>query len=290
MRVVSLIASATEILHGLGLGEYQVGRSHECDYPPSVLELPACTRPRFPTTGSSAEIDRLAKQTLVSVGSVYEVFEDILQVLEPTHILTQTQCKVCAVSLDDVERALSGRFPTRPRVVALEPNSLADIWNDIRRVATACERSFLGDALVDRLQNALSAIERKAAAAGVRPRVACIEWQDPLMYAGHWTPELIRLASGDPCTLTADPDVILVAPCGSEMERTASEMRSLESRPEWPDLRAVRARRVYLADGNRYFNRPGPRLLDTCQIVAEILHPSLFPPTLEGSAWQSALT
>src|SRR6202165_4362369 len=137
-RIVSLIASATEIVHALGLGPQQVGRSHECDFPDEVRTLPVCTTPSFQIAGSSAEIDRRVKERVANALSVYEVFQDVLEPLQPTHIVTQTQCRVCAVSLEDVERALAGSISSRPKLVALEPNALADIWRDIRRVAAAC--------------------------------------------------------------------------------------------------------------------------------------------------------
>src|ERR1700691_2916195 len=138
MRIVSLIASATEMVHSLGLGEFQVGRSHECDYPDQIRSLPVCTAPGFDISGDSQQIDARVKATLADAVSVYQVFEDVLEQLQPTHIVTQTQCKVCAVSLDDVEKAISAKFSARPEVVALEPNSLADIRSDILRLARSC--------------------------------------------------------------------------------------------------------------------------------------------------------
>ena len=152
LRIVSLIASATEIVHALGIGEFQVGRSHECDYPPLVSLLPVCTSPSFPVNGSSAEIDSLVKGRLSSALSLYEVSVPLLEQLRPTHIITQTQCKVCAVSLEDVERALAESVTTRPRIVPLEPNALVDIWTDIRRVAEACGVSAAGEELVKALR------------------------------------------------------------------------------------------------------------------------------------------
>ena len=301
MRIVSLISSATEIVHALGLGAHQVGRSHECDYPESVKSLPVCTSPKFAVNGDSREIDRLVKETLADSVSVYDVFNDVLEALSPTHILTQTQCKVCAVSLEDVERALSASFSTRPNVVALEPNSLADVWNDIHRVARACRVPERGEELISALQERMELIRSTASAAGQRPRVACIEWQEPLMAAGNWTPELIEMAGGVDLfgkpghhsppiefsdLVAADPDVIIVAPCGYDIARATAEMHWLTRRPEWPMLPAVRNRRVYVADGNQYFNRPGPRLVETLRIMAEILHPGHFNATLEGAGWK----
>lgn len=284
----------------MGLGDFQVGRSHECDFPAAVKSLPVCTAPKFDVNGDSRQIDRLVKETLAQSVSVYDVYEDMLERLGPTHILTQTQCKVCAVSLDDVERALSARFPTRPAVVALEPNSLADVWEDIRRVARACGVEQRGEALVDALEARMGSIRAKTASLS-RPRVACIEWQEPLMAAGNWTPELIAMAGGvdifgkpgmhSPAITfeelrAAGPELIVVAPCGFDLARSTSEMHWLTSRPQWQSIPAVRQRHVFVADGNQFFNRPGPRLAETLQILAEMLHPQIFEPALESIGWR----
>lgn len=284
MRIISLIASATEIAYQLGLTRYQVGRSHECDYPEEILTLPVCTRPAIATDGSSAEIDALVRQKIVSAISVYEVYTDVIDRLRPTHILTQTHCRVCAVSLDDVERALQSSISTRPKLVSLEPNSLADIWSDIRRVAEACGVPERGEKLVHDLQ---TRIRKTSKLCHKQPRikVSCIEWLEPLMYAGNWVPELIDLANGVPCPLDDTPDVIIVSPCGFDMERTSREMYWLTQRPEWTDLSAVRSGQVYLVDGNRYMNRPGPSVAESFRSIAEILHPDVVEPTLEGVAW-----
>jgi iron complex transport system substrate-binding protein len=305
LRIVSLIASASEIVSSLGLSRYQVGRSHECDFPPEILTLPICTSPAFPTDGSSAEIDRRVKERVANALSVYEVSRETLEALQPTHVITQTQCRVCAVSLEDVERALTGWVSSRPKLIALEPNCLADIWTDIRRVAVGCGIAERGDELIAELQACMQAISTRACASPLRPRVACIEWHEPLMAAGNWVPELVEMAGAvnlfgeagvhSPWMtwqqLTdADPDVIITMPCGFDLERTGAEMYWLDRRPEWPKLRAVQTGQVYLADGNQYFNRPGPRLVDSLQILAEILHPEAFEPELSGFAWRSHVT
>lgn len=302
LRIVSLIASASEIVASLGLSRYQVGRSHECDFPPEVLTLPVCTSPAFPTDGSSADIDRRVKERVAGALSIYEVSREMLDALQPTHIITQTQCRVCAVSLEDVERALTGWVSSRPKLVALEPNSLADVWSDIRRAAAACGIPERGEQVVTDLQSNMQAISERACASSSRSGVACIEWHEPLMAAGNWVPELVEMAGAvnlfgeagahSPWMtwrqlVDSDPDVIIAMPCGFDLERTCAEMYWLEDRPEWPKLRAVQSGRVYLADGNRYFNRPGPRLADSLQILAEILHPNVFAPSLEGRAWRA---
>jgi iron complex transport system substrate-binding protein len=300
MRIVSLIASATEMLDALGLSEFQVGRSHECDYPERVKSLPVCTGPRFDISGDSREIDRRVKETLATAVSVYQVFEDVLASLAPTHILTQTQCQVCAVSLADVERALSERFSTRPVVVALEPNSLADIRDDVMRVALACGIEDRGVDLVASMDRRMEKMAALAQSTGRRPRVALIEWQEPLMAAGNWMPELVSMIGAENLfgearahspwmqwegLVAADPDAVVVSPCGYDLDRTRAEMHWLYSRPGWDELRAVREGRVFLADGNQYFNRPGPRVVETLEILGQMLFPEQFPPVLEGSGW-----
>ncbi len=289
MRIVSLIASATEIVSALGFEAELVGRSHECDFPPGVGRLPAVTEPKFPTDGTSYAIDQRVK-AIVSEGlSVYRVHADALAALRPDVIVTQDQCRVCAVSLDDVEGALCAFVGARPRVVSLQPDRLADVWDDIRRVAAALGAPERGEALVASLQARMAAVA-DAARPLARVRVATIEWIDPLMAAGNWMPELVDMAGGvslfgeagkhSPwmtfdALAAADPDVILVTPCGFDLARTRAEMPALATAPGWTHLRAVRAGRVVLADGNQYFNRPGPRLAESLEILAEALHPTL---------------
>lgn len=289
------------MVNALGLGEFQVGRSHECDYPAAIAALPVCTAPGFDIHGDSREIDRRVKETLKDAASVYQVFENVLEALQPTHVLTQTQCQVCAVSLADVERALSGRFTTRPHVVALEPNSLCDIREDVMRVARACGVEDRGARLVESMDRRMAEIAAKARSTGQRPRVAVIEWQEPLMAAGNWTPELIAMLGAENLfgkpgehspwmkfedLAASDPDAIVCAPCGYDLDRTRAEMHWLADRAEWAGLRAVREGRVFLADGNQYFNRPGPRVVETLEILAQILYPQAFGPGFEGSGWR----
>lgn len=300
-RIVSLIASATEIVHALGLGAAQVGRSHECDFPEEVRALPVCTKPSFPITGNSAEIDARVKERLANALSVYEVFDDVLEQLQPTHVITQTQCRVCAVTLEDVERALACSISSRPKLIALEPNALDDIWKDINRVATACGVGSKGEQVVTTLRQQMTQISTRAQKAACRPRVACIEWHEPLMAAGNWVPELVKLANAENLfgkaglhspwmiweeLVASDPDVIISMPCGFDLERTRHEMYWLTDRPGWRELRAVKSGEVYLADGNQYLNRPGTRIVESLQILAEILHANAFEPKLKGRGWE----
>lgn len=301
LRIVALIASASEIVNELGFSRYQVGRSHECDFPAEILPLPICTSPAFPIGGSSAEIDQRVKERVANALSVYEVSRQVLEELQPTHVITQTQCRVCAVSLEDVERALTGWVSSRPALIALEPNALADVWSDIRRVAASFGVPARGDEVVAKLQAEMTRISERAGATDRRPRVACIEWHEPLMAAGNWVPELVEMAGAVKLfgqagahspwmtweeLVEADPDVIITMPCGFDLDRTSAEMYWLTERPEWSSLRAVQTGQVYLADGNQYFNRPGPRLVESLQILAEILHPEAFRPALRGAAWR----
>jgi iron complex transport system substrate-binding protein len=289
LRVVSLIASATEILHALGAGASQVARSHECDWPEAVLDLPSLTRPKFKVEGSSRSIDQ-AVRSLVERGlAVYEVDADDLQKLKPAVILTQDQCEVCAVSLADVERAVCSWIGSTPHIVSLRPHTMSDVYTDIARVAAALAQPEAGENLVARVRARISAITA-AVADRPKPRLAFIEWIDPPMSGGHWMPELIEAAGGvnlfgetgvsSPwitwdAVAAADPDVILVAPCGYDIAVTSREMGVLAGNATWEGLRAVREGAVYVADGNAYFNRPGPRLVESAEILAEILHPDV---------------
>ncbi len=300
-RTVSLIASATEIVCALGHGGELVGRSHECDFPPEVRALPVCTETKVRIQAPSAEIDAEVKRIIANALSVYRVRTEILRRLRPDVILTQDHCRVCAVSLQQVEQALCAWIRSRPQVVSLAPNSLGDIWQDIRRVARTLGDAERGDELVDELQGRMNTIAERCQRSAERPAVACIEWIDPLMAAGNWVPELAAMAGAVNLFGEAgkhspwmnweqlrekDPEVVIVMPCGFDIGRSRREMNALTRRPGWAQLRAVRQGRVYLADGNQYFNRPGPRVSDSLQILAEILHPEEFPPAHQPSGWQ----
>lgn len=300
-RIVSLIASSTEIVAALGLAEALVGRSHECDYPPEVTSLPVCTAPKFNIQGSSLEIDRRVKAILEQALSVYRVDSGILEQLKPDVIITQSQCEVCAVSLKEVEQAVCELVSSQPRIVSLEPNALADVWADIRRVATALDAPERGDELVSRLQRRMAAIAGRARLLPEQPTVACIEWIEPLMAAGNWMPELVEMAGGANLfglagrhspwmtweeLLAVDPEVIVVLPCGYDIEKSRIELPALTEKAEWPQLKAVQSGRVFVTDGNAYFNRPGPRLADSLEILAEIFHPEVFQFGHEGTGWE----
>jgi iron complex transport system substrate-binding protein len=265
-----------------------------------VKRLPAVTAPRPDIGLPSAAIDASVRALVEQAVSVYLVDAGALARLEPDLLITQTQCEVCAVSLRDVEAAVLEAFPTRPKVLALEPNALADLWRDMRRVADALGVPERGVQLISRLQRRMRGIAERTATLP-RPRLACIEWIEPLMVAGNWTPDLVTMAGAEDVLgragqhagilpieslVAADPDVIFVTPCGFDLERTRAEMAPLEARGEWRALRAVREGRVFLGDGNAFFNRPGPRVVEALESLAEALHPEAFRYGHEGSGWE----
>jgi iron complex transport system substrate-binding protein len=300
-RIVSLIASATEIVCALGFEDQLVGRSHECDFPPSVRRLPVCTAPKFSIHGTSREIDERVKSLLREALSVYRVDAEKLKELRPDVIVTQSHCEVCAVSQKDVDQAVCDWLDGQPQVVSLAPNGLADVWTSIRQVAEALDVSERGEEAIQALQRRMEAIADAARGVAARPTVACLEWIDPLMAAGNWMPELVEMAGGVNLfgtagahapkltwdeLVTRDPEVIVALPCGWDIAKARQEMAALIQRPEWPQLRAVRDRRVFVTDGNQYFNRPGPRLVESLEILAEVLHPEMFSFGHRGTGWE----
>ena len=309
LRILPLLACATEIVCALGFRDRMVGRSHECDFPPDVTALPVATAPRFDVNGASREIDArvkslLAESVVADALGVYRVFPEKLRELRPTHIVTQTQCAVCAVSLRDAEAAAAEAASCAAEIVSLQPNSLADVWADFMRVASALGDTEAGVKLVAESQNRMAAVEAKTRAIARPPGVAGIEWADPLMAWGNWMPELTLMAGGRSLfgkagahsprlayeeLAAADPDAIVLSLCGFDIERARQDLALLEARPGWRSLRAVRGGQVFLTDGNRFFNRPGPRLVESLEILAEILHPEMFSFGREGSGWARAV-
>jgi iron complex transport system substrate-binding protein len=298
-RIISLLPSATEIVAALGFGDRLVGRSHECDFPPGVEDLPACSSTKIPAQGNSTEIDERVKEIVAEGLSVYRVDVERLRELRPDLILTQTQCAVCAVTPRDLEDALCMWTGAQPGIVSLEPNDLSDVWNDIRRVGDALGVLSRAEELIGSLTKRLAAIREQARDLS-RPTVAAIEWLDPLMSGGNWMPELIEIAGGsslfarpgehsnwlDWATLIeADPEVILLLPCGFKIAQTIRDLNLLTENPAWANLRAVKEGRVYAIDGHHFFNRPGPRLVESAEIVAEILHPNRFNFGHRGTGW-----
>jgi iron complex transport system substrate-binding protein len=298
-RIVSLLASGTELVAALGLGERLVGRSHECDHPAWVKRLPALSHPAFDIQGTSAEIDARVRQRLHAGLPLYEVDEAQLAALQPDIIITQTHCEVCAVSPADLAHG-GGAKLERHQVVALATGTVEGILDGFTRVAEVLGAADAGQALVAEIRARLAtvaAITRPLP----RPRVACLEWIEPLFEMGNWGPEIVELAGGQSLlsapgahstTLPfealqkADPEIIVIAPCGFDLTRTLAELPALTSHPGWHELAAVRAGRAFAADGNFYFNRSGPMLFDTPEILAEMLHPDQFSPQHEGTTWR----
>lgn len=289
MRIVSLLPSATEIVCTLGLADQLVGVSHECDYPPAVHRLPKVTRTLIPTDATSGEIDRLVSEQLKTTKALYQLDLPLLKELRPDVIVTQSLCDVCAVSPNDVQTALT-QLPGRPRVINLEPTSLDGLFEAIRQVASAVGAS--ADGIIRHLRGRVEAVATRSAGLSERPRVTCLEWLDPPFSSGHWNPELVRIAGGieglgkerQPSrrlrwdeVLAWQPEVIIIACCGFDVERTCQDAAGVQSIAGWQELPAVRAGRVYVADGSQYFNRPGPRLVDSLELLAHALDPILHP-------------
>ncbi len=288
-RIVSLLPSATEIVCALGLREHLVGVSHECDYPPGIELLPNVTRTLIPPNLCSGEIDRLVRSELQEKQALYSLDLALLTRLQPDLIVTQALCDVCAVAADEVEQAAC-LLPGRPRILNLEPMSLEDVYTTLLTVGQAAGVEPHAETVVSALRARVARVA--ALVAGLSPaprrRVAFLEWLDPPFNGGHWTPELIHIAGGLDCfagggkasrTLTwdevvaAQPEVLFMALCGFGIERALQDVPALTHQPGWADLPCVRAGEVWLADGNQYFSRPGPRLVDSLELLAAALHP-----------------
>ena len=299
-RIVSLIASSTETVFALGFGNRLVGRSHECDYPETIHGLPTCSSTRVDPLQSSVDIDRQVRSVLENALSVYQVDVEQLESLKPDLILTQDHCEVCAVSLKDVEAACGFLFPSQPQIVSLAPEDLAAVFHGIESIAQAMHEDKAGEDLIQKMRSRLLALREK-----VSPwptvRGIFVEWISPLMVGANWMPELAKDAG---CELLlsingrnsprvsfsdltqADPDFILIAPCEFDLERTQKESQILLTNPEWNALPAVQEGRVAIADGNAFFNRPGPRLVESAEILAEVAHGSRVDFRHQGRNWK----
>ena len=290
MRIVSLLPSATEMVHFSGARDSLVGVTHECDHPPGVEALPALTSPRLDPAASSAEIDAAVGRLMTDEGSLYALDAELLESLTPDLVVTQGLCEVCAVSAALVRRALSG-LSSEPEILSLNPTSLRGVLDDTVRVGGALGREAEARRKVAELEKLLARIER-AVCDLPRPRVACIEWLDPPYSAGHWVPEMVHLAGGEDViarpgepsvrlsweeVFDAAPEVVALMPCGFGAERTAGESKTLTGMPGWVGLPAVESGRVWALDANSYFSRPAPRLVEGVEILGRILHPEAFP-------------
>jgi iron complex transport system substrate-binding protein len=296
-RIVSLLPSCTEIVCALGCAGQLVGRSHECDFPPEIQSLPVCTSARLDPAASSAEIDRQIKSLLQRALSIYEVDAARIEQLRPDLILTQDQCEVCAVSVADLRKAL----PHGTEILSVSPRRLADVWKDIQTIAEAAGAGEEGRERLSQLKHHVVDVIQKTCMIKKRPAIACVEWLDPLMAAGNWVPEMVDLAGGRDLLGTvgghsawleweklarSNADVIVLMPCGLDLERTRRESTFLTNRPGWQDLRAVKSKNVFITDGSHYFNRPGPRVVESIEILAEMLHPKLFSFGHEHRGWE----
>jgi iron complex transport system substrate-binding protein len=290
MRIVSLVPSATEMLFALGLGQDVTAVTHECDHPPEALDLPKVTRDLIGPGLPPDEIDRAVRELTQQGRAIYELDEDGLQRLQPDLIVTQALCAVCAVSYDDV-RAIAERLDSQPEVISLDPHTVGEMLGDVRTLAEATD---VRDAGVDLVQDAASRIDRVrlATRASEPVRVAALEWLDPVYVAGHWTPQLIEYAGGIDVlgmpgenserrsweeVAAAQPEVVVVMPCGYDAERAAQEAYDYAD-----ELDELGAKRVVAVDAAAYFSRPGPRLIEGLELLGHVLHPDRLPDTPEG--------
>lgn len=282
------------MLFALGAAESVLAVSHECDYPFAARSLPRATFSRIDAALGSGAIDAEVRARFAAGEPLYGIDADLLRRLRPDLIVTQAQCDICAIRYDDVVAAVADSPELAGcEIVTLQPTSLADVLHDILRLGAALGRDEAAIAFVRSLQERLDRVRERVATTPERPRVVCLEWFEPLMAAGNWTPELIELAGGVSGLAAVglhseyigwdlvrafDPDVLLAAPCGFDLPRALAELPALTGRPGWNALKAVRAGRGYAVDGNAYFNRSGPRLVDTVELLAGLLHPDRCPP------------
>ena len=286
-RIVSLLPSSTEMVCALGMAERLVGVSHECDYPAEVVGLPILTEPKLDPSGTSRAIDDRVRQLVQDGLSVYRLKTDLLRDLKPDLIVTQDQCEVCAVSVSEVERAVQSLLASDVALVSLSPQRLGDIWYDMQGLAQALGQDEQAEDLLRTLKKRVWKVEQHTRHLE-RPRVACLEWLDPLMASANWVPEMVEIAGGtydlaaagdhSPTLswdrlLEARPEVIVIMPCGFPIAQSQAELPTLTAHPDWQRLPAVQAGRVYIVDGNAYFNRPGPRIVESIELLAELLHP-----------------
>ncbi len=291
MRIVSLVPHATELLFALSAGDELVAVTHECDHPPAALELPRVTRDVLPAGLGAAEIDRAVRERTLEGGAIYELDRDALAALEPDLIVTQALCPVCAVSYEDVAE-LARELPGAPRVIALDPSTLDETLADVTTVAAATEHLAEGAELLEdaeaRIARVVAAVEGRP-----RPRVAALEWLDPLYVPGHWTPQLIELAGGEDvlgragepsqtvsweALAAAEPEVVVVMPCGYDAPRAL-----VEAEAHVGELAGLGAAQIVAVNGSAYFSRPGPRLIDGLELLGHILHPERLPEAPDGA-------
>ncbi len=300
-RIVSLLPSSTEIICALGLADQLVGISHECDYPPEITDRPRLTAPKINIHADSRTIDQEVRALVRDGLSIYRIDTEALRALQPDLIVTQDQCEVCAVSYGEVVAAARQVLGPHVEILSLRPLLLQDIWEDIRRVGEATGRLRQADTLLEQLFDRVKALTAQSMLIRQPPRVAVIEWLDPLILGGNWMPELIQIAGGHdglckpgqhsptvPWATLRDyaPEVLGIIPCGYKLPQTLAEIPALQRLPGWTSLPAVQHGRVYAVDGNAYFNRPGPRIVDSLEILAGLIHPDLFGEYLPAGEQQ----
>ncbi|MDC1475970.1 cobalamin-binding protein [Pelagibacteraceae bacterium] len=301
-KIVTLIPSATEIVAFLGQKNSIIGRSHECDYPRGLNHIAKLTSPKINVDGTSRQIDEQINTILENSLSVYKVDVKKLKELNPDYIITQAHCEVCAVSFSEVESIVNKNLNKNTKIISLQPNTLNDVFNDIKKVAIELNlENEINKKLINNLDARLRKIKEMSSKQKIKPAVACIEWIDPLMVAGNWIPEMVEIAGGKNILgksgndshwikfidiLNQDPEIIIFLPCGFNIKKTKEELKNfLKENDNWKSLNAFKNKKIFIADGNQFFNRPGPRLLESLEIFAEIMHPNLFNFGHEGSGW-----
>ena len=299
-RIVSLLPSCTEIICKLGYRKHLVGISHECDYPNSISGLPVLTKARLSPEGTSIEINQSVTDLLQRGLSVYDVDASLLKSLSPDIIVTQAQCEACAVSLDQVQDIVSNWTLNQTEIISLEPNTLNEVWLGFDIIAKTMDAPESSSILKSEINERFKLLKDKLKGTEQKPTVLCIEWIEPIMVAANWVPELVGLAGGrnvmsvsgtdsnfcswDEIKQT-NPDIIIMMPCGFGIKRTLEDIHYLQNRKGWQELKAVKENKVFVVDGNQYFNRPGPRLVDSAEILAEVIHPEYFERKYPEDAW-----
>ena len=300
-KIVTLIPSATEIVNFLGKKDLIVGRSHECDYPKDLKNIIKLTSPKINVDGTSGEIHKQINKILENSLSVYKVNVPELKKLEPDLVITQAHCEVCAVSFSEVEDIVAKHLSKKTKIISLQPNTLNDVFNDIKKVSSGLNLDVkIAENLIKDLNKRIENIQNKSSKQKERT-IACVEWIDPLMAAGNWIPEMISISGGKDIFGKAgkdshwikfkdieknDPDIIIFLPCGYDIPKTKNEVDNLfRKENKWKDLKAFKNKAIFIADGNQFFNRPGPRLVDSVEILAEIIHPNLFNFRFENNGW-----
>ena len=300
-KIVTLIPSATEIVAFLGEKEFIIGRSHECDYPKDLNKIPKLTSPKIDVDGTSGQIHKQINVILEKSLSAYRGDIKKLKKLNPDFIVTQAHCEVCAVSFSEVEFIAKEHLGKNTKIISLQPNTLNEVFDDIRRVAKDLEiDNDDNNQLIKNLEIRLKNIKDKTEKYK-KPKIACIEWIDPLMAAGNWIPEMVQISGGEDVfgkkgkdshwiefneIKKYNPEIIIFIPCGFNLKKTNDEVKNLlKSDTRWHDLKAFKNKKIFITDGNQYFNRPGPRLIESLEIFAEIIHPDFFNFEHRNKGW-----